>query len=71
MRFITDYCRLNQQSIRKPHTLPRKDETTQQLVGLQYAAELDLNMGYYTLILSPASQDMITIVTDRGKFRYN
>ena len=32
---------------------------------------LNLNMGYYTIRLSPASQDMTTIVTEFGKFRYN
>ena len=28
-------------------------------------------MGYYTIRLSPASQDMTTIITEFGKFRYN
>ena len=28
-------------------------------------------MGYYTIIISPASQDMTTIVTKFGIFRYN
>ena len=28
-------------------------------------------MGYYTISVSPASQDMTTIVTEFGKFRYN
>ena len=28
-------------------------------------------MGYYTIRLSPASQDMTTIVTEFGKLRYN
>ena len=28
-------------------------------------------MGYYTIRISPASQDMTTIVTEFGKFRYN
>ena len=43
----------------------------QELEGFQYAIELDLKMGYYTIRLSPASQDMTTIVTEFGKFRYN
>ena len=41
------------------------------LEGFQYATELDLNMGYYTIRLSPASQYMTTIVTEFCKFRYN
>ena len=32
---------------------------------------LDLRMGYYTLRPYPTSQDMETIVTEFGKFRYN
>ena len=43
----------------------------QKLEGFHYVASLDLNMGYYTIRLSPTSQDMTTIVTEFGKFRYN
>ena len=43
----------------------------QQLGVLQYTSALYLNMGYYTIRLSPSSQDMTTIVTEFGKFRYN
>ena len=42
-----------------------------QLEGLQHVTTLDFNMGYYTLRLYTASQDMETIVTEFGKFRYN
>ena len=42
-----------------------------QLEGLQYATSLYLNMGYYTIRLSPTRQEMKTIVTKFGKFRYN
>jgi len=38
---------------------------------LQYATALDLDMGYYTIQLSPKSKDLTTIVTEFGKFRYN
>ena len=43
----------------------------QKMEGLQYAAELDLNMGYYNIRIPPDSQDMATIVTEFEKFRYN
>ena len=43
----------------------------QQLEGFQYATSLDLNIGYYTIRLSLASQDTTTVVTEFGKFRYN
>ena len=71
VRFITDYCRINHQLVRKPCPLPRIGETMQQLEGFQYATTLDLNMVYYTIRISPASQYMTTIVTEFGIFRYN
>ena len=65
--FITNYHRLNHKLVRKPYPLPRIGETMQQLEDFQYETALDLNMGYYTIRLSPASQDMTTIVTEFGK----
>ena len=43
----------------------------QQLEGLQYATALNINMGYYTIRISPAIQDMTTIVTEFWEFKYN
>ena len=43
----------------------------QQLEGFQYFIALDINMGYYTIRLLPASQEMTAIVTEFGKFIYN
>ena len=54
VRFITDHHRLNHKLVRNPYPLPRIYETMQQVEGFQYATALDLNMGYYTIILSPA-----------------
>ena len=62
MRFITDYLRLNHKLVRKPYPLPRIGDTMQKLEELHYVKELDINMGYYTIRLFPASQDMMTII---------
>ena len=43
----------------------------QQLEVSQYATELDINMGYYTIRISPASQYMTMIITKFVKSRYN
>ena len=43
----------------------------QHLEVFQYTTELYISMGYYTIRLSPTSQDMTRIVTEFGKFRYN
>ena len=46
VRFITDYHRLNQKSVRKPYTQPIIGETMQQPEGFQYVIALDINMRY-------------------------
>ena len=63
VRFITDYCRLHLTSVRNPYILPTIGKTMQNLEGFHYMTALDINMGYYTMRLSPAIQDMMTIVT--------
>ena len=69
--FITDYIRFNQKLVRNTYPLTRIGKTMQQLEGFQYATALDLKMGYYIVRISPASQDITTIVTEFGKLRYN
>ena len=71
MRFIIDYRRLDQKLARKAHPSPIIGDNMQQLEVFKYATSLDLNMGYYTIRLYPAIQDMTTVVTEFGKFRYN
>ena len=63
VRFITDYCRLNQKLVINMYPLPRIGETMQKLEGFKYVTVLYLKMGYPFIRLSPASQDMTTIVT--------
>ena len=41
------------------------------LEGFHYTNTLDLNMGYYTIIISPDSQYITTIITEFGKIKYN
>ena len=43
----------------------------QQLEGLQYVTALYINMVYYTIRLSPVSQDTTAIVTKFVKFRHD
>ena len=71
VRFITEHHRINQKLVRKPYILPRIGETMQKLEVFQYVTALYLNMGYYTIIISPAIQDMTTIFTEFGEFIYN
>ena len=65
-----DHQNLEQKIVRKKYPLTITGETMQQLEGLQYAMELDLKMGYYTIDISPESLKLTIIVTEFGKFRY-
>ena len=71
VRFVTDYHRLNQKLVRNSYNLTRIGETIQQLEGFQYVTVLHINMVYYNIRISTASQYMTTIVTEFGKFIYN
>jgi hypothetical protein len=42
----------------------------QKLEGFMYATSLDLNMGYYHMLLTPFSSRLCTIVLPWGKYEY-
>ena len=71
VRFITDYSRLNQKSVRKPYMLPRIVDTMHNMELFQYETALELDIGCYTIRLFPAIQDMTKIVNEFGEFIYN
>ena len=59
------------QLVIKLYPLHRIVKFMQQLEGFHYVTALYVNTEYYTIRLSPTSQDMTTIVTDFGRLRYN
>ena len=69
--FITNYLRLNQNLVKNSYPLSILGETMQKLECFQYDLALYLNMGYYTIRLTRASQDMMPVVNKLGKFKYN
>jgi len=70
VRFIADLRKVNERIRRKPFPIPKISEIMQKLDGFQYATALDLNMGYYTIRLSPESQKICTIIFPWGKYQY-
>ena len=42
----------------------------QKLEGFQWASSLNLNMGYYTIWLNPDVQQICTVITPWGKYKY-
>ena len=67
VRVITDYQRINQELVKNMYPLPRIREKIKHMEGFQYMTTLDLNIRLRILL---ASQNMTTVVTQLGKFKY-
>ena len=50
--------------------MPNLNEMLLKLEGFQYAASLDLNIGYYHIWLSENASNLCTIVLPRENYRY-
>ena len=70
VRSITDFRKLNKRIKRKPFPIPNIRETLLELEGFQFGTSLDLNMGYYHIVLHPDSRKYCTIVFPFGKYEY-
>ena len=71
-RFLTNFRGLNSQIERKPYPLPKISDILQQMEGFSYAtAALDLNMGYYHLLLDAETSNICAIVFPWVFYRYN
>ena len=70
VHMVSDFRKLNSNLVQKPYHIPKIYGIIHELEGFQYATALNLNMGYYTIRLDPGSQDMCTIITPWGKYKY-
>jgi hypothetical protein len=67
---IADIREVNKLIKRKPFPLPKITDMLQKLEGFMVATSLDLNMGYYHMLLMPFSSRLCTIVLPWGKYEY-
>jgi len=70
VRVVSDFRKLNSMLRRKPYPIPKIQDVLQKLGGFTFATSLDLNMGYYTIKLTPESSRLCTIVFPFGKYQY-
>ena len=70
VKFISDLREINKRILRKPYPIPHIQDLLMKLEGFMYATSLDLNMGYYHIVLSPDARKICTIVTPFGKYEY-
>ena len=70
LRSLANLIELNKRIKRKPFPLPKISELLQKLEGFLFATSLDLNMGYYHILLTPHAATLCTIVFPWGKYEY-
>jgi hypothetical protein len=70
VRFLCNFWEVNKRLIRTPFPIPKLSTVLQEIEGLLFATALDLNMGYYTIILDPDASKICTIIFPWGKYSY-
>ena len=70
LRSLADLRELNKVIKRKPYPLPKISDMLQKLEGFMFATSLDLNMGYYHILLTPEASRLCTVVVPWGKYEY-
>jgi hypothetical protein len=70
LQSLADLREVNKVIKREPYPLPKISDMLQKLEGFMYATSLDLNMGYYHMLLTPFASRLCTIVLPWGKYEY-
>ena len=70
VRFISDFRNVNKRLKHEPYPIPKINEVLFKWEGFQYATPLDLNIGYYHIIMTEGVSDLCMIVLSRRKYRY-
>ena len=62
VNFLSDFKNLNKKLNHKPYQMPNINAILLKLEGFQYAMSIDLDMGYYHILISDNSSNLCTII---------
>jgi hypothetical protein len=65
IQFVSDFRQLNKWIIRRPYPMPSIHKLFKRFEGFTYCTALDLNMGFWTILLDKFSQRLCTIILPR------
>ncbi len=70
VQFVSDFREVNKRIVRNLFPILKISTVLQELEGFTYATALDLNIGYFTIILDHVSSKLCTIIFSWGKYFY-